>query len=390
MTASQFWAAIADVHVGNHQGKSGGPAVLTMNTRCQQVIAALAEAVKQARHCSRFYVVGDLFDNEKPTPQMIAAVASALRIDEYDGPDVCVLLGNHDRVSALEGDHALGWLAKIPRGRVFEQPATWAFSNTEVHYIIPFQTGPAAQYIRSALAKLIHENVEDASSVVHRVLFIHAGICDPQTEAEQPWAANADDAIRLHDLFKLCYEFEITHVYAGNWHKRGQWTHTNADGFMTVVTQIGALVPTGWDNPGLNEYGGLEFFECGAMQRLEIPGPRFITETLASLNHAKKLYPIAFGANVYLRVECSAADVGDATARCESLQAAGVCGAWTLKVDTTLERASAQAGARVASSAATLNSAVRSYIDALTLPPNVDRVSVLNRCAKLLGIDPQG
>lgn len=386
---TQRWAAIADVHVGNHQGRAGGPAMLTMNTRCQQVIAALAEARKQAQHCTRFYILGDLFDNEKPTPQMIAAVAEALQVDVLDGPEIHVLLGNHDRVSATKGDHALGWLAKTLKGNVHDFPTMISPSMSEVHYIVPFQAGPAAQYIRLALAKLFITDSERIG-IVHRVLFIHAGICDPQTEAEQPWAANADDAIRLHELFKLCHEFEITHVYAGNWHKRGQWTHTHADGFTTVVTQVGALVPTGWDNPGLFGYGGLEFFEAGAMQRQEIFGPRFVTETLSSIDDTKRLYPAHVGVNVYLRIECTASEIVDVTAKCESLQTAEQIGSWTLKLDTTLERASAQAGARIASSATSLNTAVRTYIDALQMPVNVDRVNVLNRCAKLLGIDPQG
>lgn len=68
-----------------------------------------------------------------------------------------------------------------------------------------------------------------------------------------------------------------------------------------VVMQIGALCPSGFDNPGLHGYGTVAFWDGERLSWEELPGPRFCTvrsdeEEKAVVAEAAKL-----GHNLFLR-----------------------------------------------------------------------------------------
>jgi hypothetical protein len=381
--ATMKFGVLADIHIGNHQGHKGGAYSLTMNDRCRRVLDAVKMAVEAAKAegCEEVVIVGDLFDNEKATPQMIAATAEALGLTTNDGLPVRALLGNHDRVSAQTGDHALGWLGATTAGHVHAEPVALHHNSGDVHYIVPFDAGPSAAYLERALHKLRAEELQNVASYRYRILFVHMGICDEKTAVEQPWAASADDAIKLEKLFDLCCEYAISHVFAGNWHSAGQWECTHPDGSTTLVTQVGALVPTGWDNPGPSGYGGLDIFENGVVTRIEIPGPRFLT-----VNSQKELLALADDPNNFVRFVCLPNEVNEVSALCEEQKTAGKLGAWTITVDVAASKRAALVGARVAGDAHTLREALAGYVGALDIPTNINRGNVLARCAAALGM----
>jgi len=383
------FAVIADVHVGNHQGVKGGTYELTMNERCRKVIACLraARLTAEDQGCVRLYIAGDLFDNEKPTPQMIAAVADALGLADSSRAEVYALLGNHDRVSALPGDHALGWLGFSELGKVVTVPE-FVVTGDGPHYMVPFQIGDSHDYLAKTLGALhteelaAHPNWEFAN----RVLFVHMGIRDAIVAAANPWAAVAEDAIDVEKLFALCHEYRIAKVFAGNWHTHSQWTQQWADGFACTVTQVGALVPTGWDNPGATGYGGLSIYDYGTVSRIEIPGPRFLT-----VGSAAELAALpSDGANNYVRYRCLPDDVNAVSQLCDAAVSAGQIAVWSATVDVESAKRAALAGARTASDAHTLHTALESYVAAIEVPAGVDRARVLQLCTGALGLSSEG
>jgi len=374
-----IFGVITDPHAGNHQGSNGGAYVIGMNARCRAVVDTISRAAQTARAqgCTVLVICGDLFDDEKPTPQMIAAVAEAFNA----GPEfrVFVLLGNHDRVSGVPGDNAVGWVRYLAHARVFEKPEALFVSASDQFVIVPFQDGPSSEWLPEVLAGLAIDK-----RAARTVLFVHMGIRDDVARLN-PWAAAAEDAIDVELLGQLCVEHGITHVFAGNWHHQQSWAfspRTSATpstaliprGSEVAIVQVGTLAPTGWDNPGLVGYGGLAIYNDGAVSIQEIPGPRFVdVKSRAELdallfNHEEQ--------RLHVRWKCAAGDGAEATRLLTEAQKSGEICQWRVDEDFKEIRASAQAGARVATSARTLHEALDSYIQQLTLPANVTQTRV--------------
>jgi hypothetical protein len=108
------------------------------------------------------------------------------------------------------------------------------------------------------------------------VLATHVGLIDDETP---PWLRNAHDAIEVERVQELMGEHNIAFTVAGNWHQHRAWSFTPAH----PVVQIGALCPTGFDNPGFDGYGSVIIWDDGrdrggemGWQRIEVPGPRFV------------------------------------------------------------------------------------------------------------------
>jgi hypothetical protein len=242
-------AFVADVHCANHKAH-GGPIVAGLNDRCRAILKVLGEAARvAAKEDAHIVVLGDLFDTTRPEPQIIAAVHSNLAGAVLGTENrVGVLLGNHERCSAEEGDHALG-----PLDPVYESPkeiGVWdrpgAFCGEEEFVVmVPFQEGPAREWLRGAVEEALSNG--DGECVA---LALHLGLRDEQLCRENPWAAQADDAVDVKWLAELCHELKIPRVYAGNWHGWSEWEFEWDDGFRCILTQVGALVPTGFCDGG--------------------------------------------------------------------------------------------------------------------------------------------
>lgn len=324
-------AFVADVHVGNH-GVMGGPRVVGVNRRAAETLAILRAAYDRAVElgASAFVVAGDLFDVDDPEPQLLAEVADILA-----GPIPTVLLvGNHDQHTNAPGDHALGPLAAVPGIRVVDRPEAVVVyprnpppgqprtvrpgATGAVLLCVPFVNARAATVITDALAELAARPGLHAARVC---VVAHAGGIDDATPVFLRDAHDALPVERLNIILDTATRPPAALAVLGNWHQHRAWAfHADAAGapygtaeapHANVVVQCGALVPTGFDNPGAAPglYGSLIVWDTPAdgappeadadttprVYRIEIAGPRFVTLTLRRADVGPPLTPSAPG-----------------------------------------------------------------------------------------------
>lgn len=381
MTDSFQVAFIADVHIANHQAH-GGPTVAGINTRAQMCLDALKDAaqfVLRKRPGTPLIVAGDLFDHAKPSPQLITATQKALA----SVASTYLLLGNHDRVSALEGDHALGPMVLQHVGAT---PELYPTTNPQaVIAMLPFRNEPAKGWFADALSAL----VDDACTRNMRVIAVccHLGLYAKADIAKAPYDITAsNDAISVEFVASTCKDLGIPAVLAGNWHKFRAWT---IDGVQLI--QIGALVPTGWDNPTTlgehDPYGAvvvLTMPDLDSAPRFSVrttEGPRFVT--IQSANDLPEI----------LRDDCFirwSGDSGTACARVDALRSRGLT-RFEVLIDKESAKAQAHQAAVAARSQDTLLASLTEFTNSIAIPDiRVDdarfRPLVLARAKTLLSL----
>jgi len=366
-------AFVADVHLGNHK-RMGGKVRASLNERCRETLAVLAAAVDVAveRECDGLAVLGDLFDTTAPLPQLITETVRALqpfpmRLD--------LLGGNHEQVSLEPDDNALSPLGLLSHDNVWVtdvDPRVVLFgiqkrSMTKL-LLVPHRPGPAAEW----LPKVLHEYAgnEDWMKCKHRLLGVHLGIQDDDTAH---FLKGAHDSIEASVLADLCKKYSISAAFAGNWHDHRkwhqEWLDQHADsasgerrarkgkGTHTLdIVQCGALVPTGWDNPGVKGYGTVVIWDEGNIEIVELPGPRFVKpasnqEALDAIAEAE-----AAGCRIYVD------DIPD----------------------RAVSKAAAREAALAARSADTLDEALSAFVEKMELPDGVERGTVLAKSREYL------
>lgn len=352
-----------DVHVANHS-RFGGIVRAGLNERCSSILGALGRARFHALdlRSDSFCVLGDLFDTVDPTPQIVAAVMAALEGDGKQDLEKIFLLGNHEQVSTQPGDHALGPLRSI--GHVLER---WTSGDGMTY--VPFIPGAFPEKLEEAL-EAFHDT---------RLLCFHAGISDERTPI---WLKDAEDSINVNVLAKLCVKYGVKHVIAGNWHNRIAWSIGGVD-----ILQLGALVPTGFDNPGLDGYGGVATWTDGesGFEVRELPGPRFVKVYSAIALAEVTAAAVRKECPLYAQIVVPASEVEEARAAVETLssQLAG----YEVVPDKKEVAQSLSVAAQAAISAETLNGALSSYVGALMVGrAQEEREAVLIRTRKYLGI----
>ena len=374
-------AAVADVHLGNHK-RFGGDVVGSINTRGRLALDTFRAAVDRARvlRATHFIVAGDLLDYSRPESPLLAAVQGIMRREGADFEEVFLMLGNHEQVSTLPGDHALAPLAVEDHVTIVDRPMLRLLDDLGTELIlVPFQPGHAREW----LARVVRDTLagsEDAgarpprASRGVRVLVLHLGIKDARTP---PWLAGASDAIDIDLLAPICEEHGIDYVLAGNWHDRREW---RLRGGKTQVLQIGALVPTGWDNPGLDGYGGLGIYERIVGLTCEtIPGPRFVKADSADTFARMTLAAEKAGHKLFVSFDAQPEDMAKLTgAVLAATERGDIVGG---EVIPNQEEAivKAKSAAFAAKSSKTLHEALANYVRVMPLPDTVDRAAVHER-----------
>lgn len=375
-------AVVCDVHVGPHR-RHAGPTVVGVNSRCRAVLDTLRRAVARAREmgCGVFAVAGDLLDVARPTPQLLAEVQRILE------PMPCVLLlGNHEQVSAAQGDHALGPLA--PVSTVVDEPRAIAVPGPGRPLdllCVPFEPYPAHTWLRR-LAKLAAAKAREGSD---RVLLVHLGISDGDTA----WfLKNAHDSIPVDDIAAVAKEVGARTVIAGNWHAHRRWKVDGVD-----VVQVGTLCPTGYRDGGMDDVGFMAVHDSGAAAdppwnkrthnstTLErIPGPRFVQiRALADVASVVRQAKAAGADPLYVEATVPAADVEPTREVLDGLVQAGTVAAYdALSTASTATRTAESAAAEGA--AADGDDPIAAYVQAMDLPPGVAGADVLAEVRGLL------
>jgi hypothetical protein len=267
-------AFVADVHLGCPKvlaGPVGGTP--PMSRRAREVQLALESAVRIAngQQCDRLVVLGDLFDTSRPGPVTIAGAQWALRQHES-----ILLLGNHELEA--DCDHAL--LPLEPVAKLVDHPLVVSVHGVDL-LMVPFRPGPAGPWIVECVQRLANKRRR------FQVLCIHAGIRHPGTPA---WLADSKDSIGVDSLRELMQLWNIKFVMAGNWHEAASFQ--GPTGYTRAIVQVGALCPTGFDNPGLGlEYGHVEIVaDDGTIESHWVCTPRFVTRSgLAAIDEMQDL-----------------------------------------------------------------------------------------------------
>lgn len=282
-------AAVADPHIWNHK-RHGGVLVRGVNRRGELCLDVLrrASVLAQQRN-AELIVAGDLVDSAGPIqPQLAQQIREALPEESW------LVVGNHDATAA--DDHSLGLYA--PSERIADK----------VRQLV------AGGWLDRPLATLVPytADIDDIHTAAPLVVG-HFGIYD---DSFPPYLRKRP-ARHVDELFSWMRDRDVRAMLMGDWHRRRVWA--NKDDFGTlpldplgrsfqigdddesVIMQIGALVPTGFDNPGLHGYGTVAFWDGERLSWEELPGPRFCTvrsdeEEKAVVAEAAKL-----GHNLFLR-----------------------------------------------------------------------------------------
>lgn len=358
-------ALVADVHLANHRRLAvPGERDAGLNSRARQVLATLDLAIERAwkAKATDLVLLGDTLDSVRPEPQIVTALQARLRTWTALGRlhRVHLLVGNHERASMADGDHALGPLEAVRNVFVYEKPVWVGIPDGSIALMVPYLPGRIRDWLPAVLEHQVKEMKAEVGPHAGLVLCGHFGIYDA---AFPSWARESDGAIYVRELVALCKEHGISHVFAGDWHKRMTWV---IDG--VTVMQIGALVPTGWDNPGGegSHYGTLALWRDGAMSWEEMPGPRFV-ELEAREDGAIVLGNEHCGSPSYVRVRARA----DKAAGCrEYLDKIGIPGE-VIAESQVAERAKA------ATEPKTLTQAIDEFANG--------QPEVIGRCRRYLG-----
>jgi hypothetical protein len=236
---------IADVHVHNHTA-FGGVVVGRRNERCTAIEACLRTVMDMTRDFGLLAIAGDLFDNDRPPPDHIHAVGDLLR----GGCRKALAVGNHDQHSTSPNDHALAPLGLVDGVTVYDTPGAVHVDAETAVDILPFWVDVLHHIPRG------------------RIVVAHHGIADEKTP---PFLRHGKGVVQTSDLFTWMNMHGVDYYIAGDWHEHKHWEKGGKH-----IIQVGALVPTGWNNPGHYGYGSLIVIDDDGWRRVVIPGPRFL------------------------------------------------------------------------------------------------------------------
>lgn len=334
---------IADVHAGNH-AQFGGPLTSSINARCRMILDVCEATVEHVLTDNGILVVaGDLIDVVRPVAPLLAELQ---RI--FSRVETIMIKGNHDSNSDQPGDHALAPLSMI--ATVIETPQIVELDGVNL-WCVPARPDKVSDWMPATLKAL--SATGSTTPAAANVLVLHAGISDPKTAK---FLAHVNDQISAVELAGMCAPYDILQVFAGNWHDRREWEH-----FGVHIQQVGALVPTGWDNPGLSGYGGVARYQDGEVTMNEMPGPRFV-KLNGDAEAAVNLVQSAPNPELlFLQVITAPERMADVSAALEPLRDAGQLAAYKVMADKVYREAAAATAANSARSAEGFEAALTVY-----------------------------
>lgn len=370
---------IADVHVDNY-ARFGGPMLNGVNARAEMIFRAIEQAVGDYRATNTYvHVCGDLFNRSTPEPWLIERTQRA-----FDNlPRVHYLLGNHEQAGPGENHNALAPLHEPQLDRCVHDSPGWFNTYNLQTLCMPFRHGPIMEWLPQTVAEHGAAQFAPPRPTKPRVLVMHAGIADHGTP---PYLANSSGAIHVEQLAKIAKQNGITHVFSGDWHRHQVW---NIDG-VTIV-QVGALCPNRFPPDYEDAHIGplVELYEDGAINVIDVPGPRFYKRRWSQIADDPAWEPV--GEPAFVRITAREDQEKDAREWIDALRVrAGLTGGKQLGgVELEIDRAVSNAKARTASfearQASSLDEALSVYVRSMPVPAGVEREQVIHHVKRLLG-----
>jgi hypothetical protein len=370
-------ALVADCHLGNHK-RFAGASTRSLNQRCRHAIDVFGRACDLAieEKCALFAVLGDLVDYSRAEPQLLAEIMREVR-ERADQLRFLLLVGNHEQDSDEAGDHSLGAFGFD--ATVIDAPTIVPLDKPHDLLLVPHSAAaPFPQRLASALA-----SVPSPLAGARRILGIHAGVADEETP---PFLKGASDSIHVRALATQMQKHGVAMAFAGNWHNHQHWSNPLGPVGGFDVVQLGALVPTGFDNPGMDGYGTVAIYDTAtggtALHFLE--GPRFLVA-----RGMKELAKLVGGPHpkyqrVYARVEVQKEELQDALKAVNKAKEKGIVFAAEVTVDSTDRIVAARAAAGAARSATTLEAALEGFVSNMHLENDTPREQVMEKCRRFL------
>lgn len=360
-------AFCADLHVWNHK-VHGSDFNAGLNNRCRMVLDVLKRGASAAVAvgCREFVVCGDVFDGVKPSPQMVAALQEVIEESEMEWH---LLVGNHDSASSAPGDHALAPL--LPVANVYEIPQVVELMGLDL-VVVPYQAGIASEWFPEAVRSLTRRPLRE-----ERILCFHLGVEDSKTARS---LSGSHDSVTVDMLRPLMLDHEITASFAGNWHDHRVWRDP-------LIVQCGTLCPTGYNNPGADEYGRVCVYDTqaedveSALSVIEIPGPRFLKINAEDRDYiaATKLE----GNTVYVKWTAQPDEFSDAEEVLGQWKQDGLVSEGGVYSDVDASDELARNAAQAAKSAETFDEALSGFVKNMDLK-DLDPDDVLSRCREFL------
>jgi hypothetical protein len=287
-----------------------------LNHRGRECVETLRRAAQRAHDedCEALFVLGDLFDSTRPSPSLVYETMRALTHNVGD-MRVVIILGNHDRQSQHDVDHACASASLMPRVQVVTKPTIVGFKGLDM-LCVPYQPGEANEWLTSSLAHFAEVGI---SRQVRNVVLTHLGIWDESTPA---FLKAARDAVGIGHVRWLLDAHKLDGLYAGNWHEFKLWgpRQQTLAGSVRDNPEVGipgTICPHNFsDPPG---YGRLLVYdsEIGLARVILTPGPRFVTldrierfETVLD----RDIRTLSFESRSYVRVTVGRGDLERALA----------------------------------------------------------------------------
>jgi hypothetical protein len=361
-------AMVADCHLANHK-KFGGEVRAGVNSRARLILDVLYCALDKAADigADQFWVLGDLFDGVRPEPQLIGEVQRLFADSQFDRGHIVLLLGNHEQVSRLAGDNSLAPLAPV---------ATLCELVGAENGVRFFPYAPRDWKGTIEATMTLNKNHNPPV----RLAVAHVGLIEPGT----PFMfRDHQDAVDVDWLGEILAEHGVKHFVAGHWH--AYWNGVRSG---THLWQLGALCPTGWDNPGPG-YGKMLVVDTGGTEMTtelhELPGPRFIN--LRADDPGDLVLPAGLtGCQVFVRIVVSAGSMPWALQWLEQEKVRGSVEDGEVLIDGQEAEQAAREAAGAARSSETLQQALDGYVRSMQLPDGVTRETVLAECRRYLGV----
>jgi hypothetical protein len=359
-------AVVADVHMACHR-VLGGPVVAGLNQRAREIADTLGRArqLAQASGARELVIAGDLFDTPHPSPQLVAAALDA--IQPHSWARVTALVGNHDQVTSEPGDHALG---PLRHAGVLVADTPQLVGSV---LCLPFERATKRPVLDRLAELLVSTPIPEGC-----LLAIHAGIDDGSAPS---WLRGSLGSVELEPLARLYADHGVRAVVAGDWHAQASWTRHGVQ-----VSQVGALVPTGWDNPGLAGYGGLVTWDGRDLRTYQIPGPRFLSATSVDDAAVQLASQQSRAHTCRVTVTVPLDQLETATAGMQALANSGFphLAGWQVRPDGRMLAQDTMRALETTQDPAHQADRLASYVAGCPLPEGVDRDRVLGLCRDAL------